>query len=213
MKNRFLKYIAFVLAIFTLSAFVVACGNITQENKVEETQKESSTSADSETDEKTAQSPLEKMIGEVLSDDLKVSNLEGEKLTLKSILDKEKYTFMTVWATWCPVCADHYPLIEEIAKDEKYNSKFSYITLNATAAEHGTEKKEQAKKYIEKNQYTLPVYFDETAEVILGLGLSEIPVGILLSPEGKVIHIFTGSAQKLDNLKEIMDLYIEELYK
>lgn len=200
MKTKILKQVTLLMAVLMMSAFVVACGTATPSTETNASAtEESSSTAD--------------VVGTAILDELKLTNAQGEKVSLKSVLDPEKHTLITVWTTWCPVCAVHYPMLEEVAKETKYTDKISFVMVNATAAEQGIEKVEQAKQYVSKNGYVLPVYFDESAEFIHALSLQAIPTGILFSPDGKIEHILDGTVADVDALKQVMDLYLEAIAK
>lgn len=150
----------------------------------------------------------DKLIGTTLADNVLVTNAQGEKVSLLSLLDKEKLTFVTVWATWCESCSEQYPLLEEVAKDKAYADKFNFIMINMTAEESGLDKRiEIAKEYVEKNGYELPVYFDETGSTIEAFLLEVIPTGILLSPQGELLDGLRGAAEDLQELKLFLDTW------
>lgn len=153
------------------------------------------------------------LMGQVLSEDIKVTNATGEKVSLLSTLDKEKLTLVTMWATWCESCSVYYPVLEEIAKDAKYADKISFVMINMTSTEEVDNPVAHAQQYVTKNSYALPVYFDETGEIIDALALTEIPVGYVFDADGKMLDGIDGSSDDAEKIKEILDAIIQDFAK
>lgn len=92
---------------------------------------------------------------------------------------KGKTVFINLWATWCPPCVAEMPEIQSLyEKAGSENVVFVMISLD--------EDKEKARRFIDRKEYTFPVY-------TLLSGLPEIfrsqsiPTTFVISPEGKVV--------------------------
>ena len=106
---------------------------------------------------------------------------------------KGKVVFMNFWATWCPPCIAEMPEIENLYEDYKDNEKFAFIMVNLD------EDVGKARSFLEKKDYTFPVY-----KLVSGLPnvyeSQSIPTTFVISPEGNIVSTHKGMAS-YDNKK------------
>ncbi|MCU4176264.1 redoxin domain-containing protein [Carboxylicivirga sp. N1Y90] len=112
-----------------------------------------------------------------------VEDLEGSRVEIKELRDKP--LFINFWATWCPPCIAEMPSIQrlyDVYKDDVY-----FILASSEPA--GT-----LKKFIEKKEYTFPVYVlrQNVPDIFAS---RSIPASFLISPEGKIIMKKQGAAR------------------
>ncbi len=99
------------------------------------------------------------------------------------------WTYVDVWATWCPPCIKELPEIEKyyqhLKSDSSYHLKLYTLSVNST----------NLKKFIAKKKYTFPV--SEIKEDLTSkLGVGVLPVKYLVSPERKFLEIPHGNWQE-----------------
>lgn len=116
---------------------------------------------------------------------------------------KGKVVFLNFWATWCPPCVKEMPHIEAIYKEYK-NSGEDVVILGVAIPNIGREgSKEDIIEFLDSNEYTFPVLFDETTEVISKYGISAFPTTYLIDKEGNIKGYIPGAMDK-DTMKSII---------
>ena len=111
--------------------------------------------------------------------------LAGERAHLRDF--KDKVVFMNFWATWCPPCIAEMPNIQSLYNSVDHDDiVFLMISLD--------EEAETARNFIEKKDYTFPVYFMSGYRP----GVYEstvVPTTYVISREGKIVSKKRGMAQ------------------
>jgi len=100
---------------------------------------------------------------------------------------KGKVVFINFWASWCPPCQAEMPSLEGLYKKLKDDNRFVFLFINED------EDKEKAKTYLEKNNYTFPVY-SKAGPVPNEMYSGSLPTTLVLNKEGKVVLKKEGMA-------------------
>ena len=100
---------------------------------------------------------------------------------------KGKVVFINFWASWCPPCLAEMPSMDALYKKFKDDDRFVFIFINEE------EDKTKAIKYLEKNNYTMPMY-SSTGNVPIEIYSGSLPTTIVLDREGKVVFKKDGMA-------------------
>ncbi len=113
----------------------------------------------------------------------------GTKHTLSDY--KGKVVFLNFWATWCPPCRKEMPDIEALYKDSGLNQEDIIVlgVANPVSPEHPNNSdvsKEEIIAFMEENNYTFPVVFDETGEVLSNYYISAFPTTFFIDAEGNI---------------------------
>lgn len=99
---------------------------------------------------------------------------------------KGKTIFLNFWASWCPPCIAEMPDIQDLYEKTSEEVVFVMISLD--------KDQNKAKKFIDRKEYDLPVYF-------LASGLpsvynsKSIPTTYVISPDGKIEMTRHGMAK------------------
>ena len=101
----------------------------------------------------------------------------------------KSWTYIDVWATWCPPCVKELPEIEKFYQKTKSNANYNLdlFTLSVNSSD--------LKKFIAKNNYTFPVS-EISEEITKKLGVETFPTKFLLSPQRKFLEIPHGNWQE-----------------
>lgn len=119
---------------------------------------------------------------------------------------KGKVVFLNFWATWCPPCKAELPDIEEVYKEYGMNEE-DVVILGMTFPNMDREvSQEGIIDFIEENEYTFPVVFDESGQLAYTYYITGFPMTFLINKEGSVESYVSGMMTK-----EMMKQMIEEL--
>ncbi|MGV3589796.1 MAG: redoxin family protein [Adhaeribacter sp.] len=110
--------------------------------------------------------------------------LNGEQTSLESL--KGKVIFMNFWATWCPPCIAEMPNIQSLYEKVKSDKiAFVMVSLDQDPA--------KAQKFIQKRNFTLPVY-TPNGPLPAAYETQVIPTTFIISPEGQIVARKDGMA-------------------
>lgn len=112
-----------------------------------------------------------------------LEDMEGNKHAFSEF--KDKAIFLNFWATWCPPCIAEMPSIQRLYNE--YGENLIFVLAS-------NEDKETLEAFLNKKEYTLPVY-QLKSKVPDVFASRSIPASFLISPEGKVLMKKQGAAR------------------
>lgn len=123
---------------------------------------------------------------------------EQEELMLENF--KGKPLFVNFWATWCPPCVAEMPSIQRLY--DEYKDEVAFILIS-------NEDAGVISKFIEKNEYTMPVY-SLLSNVPAVFETSTIPSTYLVAPSGRLLISKTGAAKwDAPKIKKMLDQLLQ----
>jgi cytochrome c-type biogenesis protein len=104
---------------------------------------------------------------------------------------KGKVVFLNFWATWCPPCKKEMPDIEALYQETGMNQEDIIVlgVANPASTEYPNNSdvsKEEVIAFLDENNYTFPVVFDETGEVLANYYISAFPTTFFIDTEGNI---------------------------
>jgi len=93
---------------------------------------------------------------------------------------KGKVVLINFWATWCPPCKAELPLLQKNIYEKINNKNFFVLAISRGEAI------DTVKKFINKFNYTFPVYLDKDTKVYKLFASKYIPRNFVISKNGKV---------------------------
>lgn len=121
---------------------------------------------------------------------------------------KGKVVFLNFWATWCPPCITELPDIEALYIEYGKNNNDVIILgiTNPVSDEYPNNADITRNKiidFIKENEYTFPVLFDETGEVLSKYYVSAFPTTFLIDTDGNIYGYAHGMLSKNMMIKAI----------
>lgn len=136
----------------------------------------------------------------ILAPDFELKDLDGNTITLSDYVGK--IVVLNFWASWCGPCKSEMPDFNELYEEEiKDNEDIVFFAINLTDRQRETEAK--VRKFVEKNNITIPVLLDEGAVTGYYYGVDSIPVTIVIDREGNVETGIMGMTDK-QTLKDMI---------
>lgn len=125
----------------------------------------------------------------------------GNNINLSDL--KGKVVFINFWATWCPPCRAEMPSIESLYQKLKGNKNIVFLMVDVD------NDYISAKKFMDRNNYTLPVYTPGSA-IPKNLMSGTIPSTLILDKKGRLVFKHEGAA---DFTNENIHDYLSDLSK
>lgn len=107
-------------------------------------------------------------------------NTEDKKVTLRSLIDKEKGLLIDFWAYWCGPCRAAMP--ELIQTAEELKGKVRVVAVNIEGNRDGAEKGLKAFKP------TFPWLYENNGALSQHFGIRTIPCWVILNLKGEVVY-------------------------
>lgn len=114
---------------------------------------------------------------------IKLEDLKGDKVYLK------------FWASWCPICNDGLPELDELFTKDKDYIVYSVVTPNA----NGEKSIDDFKKWFKQDEYpNVVVLFDENGKFSRNLGVLSVPTSVYIGSDGVLIKSAPGHSNNED---------------
>jgi thiol-disulfide isomerase/thioredoxin len=104
--------------------------------------------------------------------DTNFKNFQGKKI------------FLNFWGTWCPICIKEMPDIQELYNKKGDEYQFVLIYMK--------NKREEVQEYLQKNQYTFPVY-EAVSPIETSLLPHSFPTTVLIDEKGNIKDKIEGA--------------------
>ena len=127
--------------------------------------------------------------------DFQQNNENNEDILTFSLYKSPKPVFINFWATWCGPCVGELPDLQKLFN--KYNKTIDFIFINCGA------NKEELYDFLKKNNYNLPLGFDEKNELAYSFNVKAIPMTILVNKDKIIKNIIIG-ARSEDQYEELI---------
>ena len=118
--------------------------------------------------------------------DFIVYDAEGNEVHLSDYVGKP--TVLNFWASWCGPCQMEMPDFHE--KYLELGEEVNFLMVNMTT---GRETMESASAFIEKNEYSFPVFYDKDSDAAMTYGAYSLPTTFFIDADGYAIAQATGA--------------------
>lgn len=107
---------------------------------------------------------------------------EGDQLNFNEL--RGKVILINFWASWCPPCIAEMPDLNELYSAYQEEVVFLFVAK---------DQKKKVEQFLEKHQYTFPVYY-ETGPAPEELQSRSLPTTYIISRHGKIVISEKGAA-------------------
>ena len=131
--------------------------------------------------------------------DWKLMDAQGNEVSLN--MYKGKVLLINNWATWCPPCVAEMPSLQRLY--DKYQGKVTFLFV-------AHDKPEKVKKFLEKNEMNIPVFYSMSPPASQ-LSSQSIPTTFIINKQGEIVVRKTGAADwNSGQVHRILDKLIKE---
>ncbi len=118
---------------------------------------------------------------------------------------QSKVTVINFWATWCQSCKVEIKEMVEKFKplQEKNNFQLIFVSLDKEPESATRWFKENLSAEVLKNN---PLFFDPNFELADKISIETFPMTLILSQDGKVIHIEKGFEEGKGSVAKMVDI-------
>ena len=132
----------------------------------------------------------------------------GQQHTLSDY--KGKVVFLSFWATWCPLCRNEMPDIQQLYEDYGLNQENLVVlgVANPRSEENPYNQdvsEVEIEAFLTEQGYTYPVVMDTTGEVFQGYGVTSFPTTFMIDRVGNIFGYIIGMPTR-----SMMDSIIEQ---
>jgi thiol-disulfide isomerase/thioredoxin len=131
--------------------------------------------------------------------DFKLSNLEGQTISLSSFLGKP--IFINFWTTTCGPCVQEMPYLQQIQND--WASK-GLIILSVNLGEDA----DRVENFIRSHNYSFPVLLDSQYVVAGKYNVRYTPTSIFIDTEGKIKADIIGAFKNTASIEKEIETLI-----
>lgn len=143
--------------------------------------------------------------------DTKISNLDGEKVSIADYAENGKITVFSFWATWCAPCKKELNNIAEIYEDwqELYDVEVVAISVD------NQRSAPKVKTYVNGVAWEYDVLIDTNQDLQRALNFQTVPFTMVVNKEGEITYRHTGYVEGdeyelEEHLEELAEGYDEE---
>ena len=151
---------------------------------------------------------MEQMI-DLESPSFVLKNLDGEEISLESL--KGKVVVLDFWATWCGPCIKSFPGMQQAVDKYADDPEVEFLFVDTWQSEENKE--ENARKFLDENEYNFHVLMDNEDKVVADYKVSGIPTKFILDKNQRIRFKsigFSGSDEKLVNELTLMIDYLKK---
>jgi peroxiredoxin len=111
--------------------------------------------------------------------EFQLTDLGGTPVSLSAM--RGKVVLLTFWATWCGVCREELPHLQNLYQNLKGHDDFAVLTVNLD------QRSDSVPPFIRKNDYQFTVLLDADNRVGTAYAVSGIPANFIIDRAGKII--------------------------
>ncbi len=119
--------------------------------------------------------------GDTIDVDPVFYDTNGEEVRLSEFSGKP--IVLNFWTSWCVPC--QYELADFQKIYEKYGDDVEFVMIDLVGVQGETE--EMGMETVVSNNYTFPIYFDTSGEVLFSLVITEMPTTIFINSDGTIL--------------------------
>ena len=116
-----------------------------------------------------------------------LSDFEGGKIKIYEVIENDKLTIISLWATWCVPCIKELDAINDVYEDWKEDIEFNFIAVSVD----DSRSIRRAKILVNGKAWPYELYLDPNQDFKRALGTSFIPQTLIVK-NNQILYQHTG---------------------
>ena len=117
-----------------------------------------------------------------------IKTMDGKSITTTEVIKKNKYTFVSFWATWCGPCKRELDAVSEVAANWKKDYGLEVVAISIDDA-RGAAK---IPALVKQKAWNYTILLDGNASLQQILNFNSIPQSYLVDQEGNIVYAHSG---------------------
>ncbi len=127
----------------------------------------------------------------IMLKDAPIQTKDGQMINLSDFKGKLILLILLhIWGSWCPSCKGELPSVERFYTNNLPEGT-ELVTCGFPRA--GRETLGTINRFMEKNNYTFPAYFDMTGQLYDFYGTGSVPTTYIIDPTGEILALAIGA--------------------
>ncbi len=145
-----------------------------------------------------AENMLKTEIGQTYTD-ITLPNVAGEDVSLKSVVEKNRYVLLDFWASWCRPCMGEMPhLLDAYAKFHNKGFEIYGVSLDESGDAWKNTIEKQGMKWVNVSEVA-----GWNTPAVQDYSVNSIPANFLIDSEGKIVAKNLRGEALVEMLKEL----------
>ncbi len=136
---------------------------------------------------------------------INVTNMNGEKVDISTLVGKGNIVVINFWATWCVPCKKELNNISELYDDWKEKYKMEFIAVSIDDSKNTTK----VKTTVNGSGWGFTVMLDPNQDLMRALNFQAPPYSLIIDKNGNIVETHAGY---VDGDEFLMEEKIKELF-
>ncbi|MCB0685341.1 MAG: TlpA family protein disulfide reductase [Saprospiraceae bacterium] len=117
-----------------------------------------------------------------------IKSIDGQNVSFEEIVNSEKVTIISFWATWCAPCKKELDAIADLYEDwqDQYNVELIAVSVDDARAAA------KVKPMIAEKGWPYRVFIDTNQSLMRSLHFQTVPYTILVDKNQKIVYTHSG---------------------
>jgi len=129
-------------------------------------------------------------VGEPLPDFM-LTDLEGNEVQIREVVEPGKPAVIEIWATWCTICRALQPQFEAIS--DTYGDEISILAIAVAI----NQSRDDVAEHVERFGHTWDFLYDGEGRAVRALDAAGTGIVLLVDRDGRIAYTGAGAGQDL----------------
>lgn len=136
---------------------------------------------------------------------INVTNMNGEKVDISTLVGKGNIVIINFWATWCVPCKKELNNLSEMYQEWKEKYKVEIVAVSIDDAKNSSK----VKTTVDGSGWPFTIMLDPNQDLMHALNFQAPPYSLIIDKDGNIVETHTGY---VDGDEFLMEEKIKELF-
>lgn len=113
-----------------------------------------------------------------------LKNLKGQQVSLKEIIEPNRPTMISFWATWCKPCLQEIKTINENLTKWKSETDVKFIAISVD----DSRSQNRVPSFVNARKWNFDVLIDENGDLQRAMNILNVPHTIIMDKNEKIVY-------------------------